>query len=87
MEKVEQHKQTEEALKAVTKRLEIKNEIKRRVMLMRALIFLTECVTNEDVFCVGWLQVYLDRQDHNEINLSLTRDIFKYDENEEYLYE
>lgn len=53
---------------------------------MRALIFLTECVTNEDVFCVGWLQVYLDRQDHNEINLSLTRDIFKYDENEEYLY-
>nr|WP_082250718.1 hypothetical protein [Bartonella henselae] len=57
----------------------------RKVMLMCVLISLTGCVTNEPVSCIGWLPIYLDRQDVSMISQNLARDILKHNKQGERL--
>ncbi|WP_246257546.1 hypothetical protein [Bartonella gabonensis] len=57
----------------------------RKVMLMCTLSFLTGCATNERNSCVGWLPIYLNRQDINVISSNLARDILKHNEQGERL--
>ncbi|WP_375607387.1 MULTISPECIES: hypothetical protein [unclassified Bartonella] len=57
----------------------------RKVMLMCALSFLAGCATNERTSCIGWLPIYLNRQDINVISSNLARDILKHNEQGERL--
>nr|WP_246464806.1 hypothetical protein [Bartonella phoceensis] len=57
----------------------------RKVMLMCVLNFLTGCVTNERISCIGWLPIYLDRRDIDVISSHLARDILKHNEQGERL--
>ncbi|WP_273756409.1 MULTISPECIES: hypothetical protein [unclassified Bartonella] len=50
----------------------------RKAMLMCALLSLAGCATNKYVSCVGWLPIYLERQDVNVISSNLARDILKH---------
>ncbi len=54
-------------------------------MLMCALSFLAGCATNERTSCIGWLPIYLNRQDINVISPNLARDILKHNEQGERL--
>nr|WP_080772897.1 hypothetical protein [Bartonella bacilliformis] len=51
-----------------------------KVMLMYVLICLNGCATNERASCVGWLPIYLERQDLEVIssNPNLARDLLKH---------
>ncbi|WP_375706089.1 hypothetical protein, partial [Bartonella sp. AA2SXKL] len=50
----------------------------KKVMLMCVLLSLTGCATNKYVSCVGWLPIYLERQDVNVISSNLAREILKH---------
>ncbi|WP_273754709.1 hypothetical protein [Bartonella sp. MM73XJBT.G] len=50
----------------------------KKTTLMCALLFLVGCATNKYVSCVGWLPIYLERQDVNVISSNLARDILKH---------
>nr|WP_078689852.1 hypothetical protein [Bartonella schoenbuchensis]CBI82364.1 conserved exported hypothetical protein [Bartonella schoenbuchensis R1] len=53
----------------------------KKVMIMCALISLTGCATNKYTSsCLGWLPIYLDRQDLNTISPNLARDILKHNQ-------
>ncbi len=54
-------------------------------MLMCALSFLAGCATNERTSCIGWLPIYLNRQDINVISSNLARDILKHNKQGERL--
>ncbi|WP_142415850.1 hypothetical protein [Bartonella massiliensis] len=60
-------------------------KLTRKVMLMYALSFLTGCATNKQMSCIGWLPIYLNRQDINVISSHLARDILKHNEQGERL--
>ncbi|CAK00769.1 hypothetical protein [Bartonella tribocorum] len=60
-------------------------KLTRKVMLMCAISFLTGCATNERTSCIGWLPIYLNRQDINVISPNLARDILKHNEQGERL--
>ncbi|WP_455466367.1 hypothetical protein [Bartonella sp. B39] len=58
----------------------------RKVMLMCVLSSLTGCAINKYASsCVGWLPIYLDRQDINVISTHLARDILKHNKQGERL--
>ncbi|WP_455480558.1 hypothetical protein V3564_05385 [Bartonella sp. B12(2025)] len=57
----------------------------KKVTLMCVLISLTGCATNEHSSCVGWLPIYLDKQDLNVISSRLARDILKHNKQGEHL--
>nr|WP_078690079.1 hypothetical protein [Bartonella schoenbuchensis]CBI82801.1 conserved exported hypothetical protein [Bartonella schoenbuchensis R1] len=59
----------------------------KKVMIMCALISLTGCATNKHASCVGWMPIYLDRQDLNTISPNLARDILKHNEHGKQLCE
>nr|WP_246464848.1 hypothetical protein [Bartonella phoceensis] len=51
----------------------------RKVMLMCVLLSLTGCMTNKyTASCVGWLPIYLSRQDLSVISFGLAREILKH---------
>ncbi len=51
----------------------------KKVMLMCVLLSLIDCATNKYAFsCVGWLPVYLSRQDLNTISSNLGRELLKH---------
>ncbi|WP_375630870.1 MULTISPECIES: hypothetical protein [unclassified Bartonella] len=51
----------------------------KKVMLMCMLLSLTGCATNKYASsCVGWLPIYLSRQDLNAISSNLAREILKH---------
>ncbi|WP_375673138.1 hypothetical protein [Bartonella sp. TS82HLJMH] len=51
----------------------------KKMMLMCVLLSLTGCTTNKYVSsCVGWLPIYLSRQDLNTISSNLAREILKH---------
>ncbi|WP_375640043.1 hypothetical protein [Bartonella sp. MM55XZML] len=51
----------------------------RKVILMCVLLSLTGCATNKYASsCVGWLPIYLERQDVNVISSNLAREILKH---------
>nr|WP_144756053.1 hypothetical protein [Bartonella saheliensis] len=60
-------------------------KLTRKVILMCAISFLTGCATNERTSCIGWLPIYLNRQDINAISPNLARDILKHNEQGERL--
>ncbi|MET3560719.1 hypothetical protein ABID39_001428 [Bartonella japonica] len=45
---------------------------------MCVLSFLAGCAANRVVSCVGWLPIYLDRQDIEAISPNLAREILKH---------
>lgn len=49
-------------------------------MLMCAISFLTGCAMNERTSCIGWLPIYLNRQDISVISPELAREILKHNE-------
>ncbi|ALE02844.1 hypothetical protein PU02_0030 [Bartonella ancashensis] len=42
------------------------------------LIFLNGCATNEQTSCIGWLPIYLERQDLDMMSPNLARDLLKH---------
>ncbi|PIT68755.1 hypothetical protein CEV08_07390 [Bartonella tribocorum] len=60
-------------------------KLTKKVMLMCAISFLTGCATSERTSCIGWLPIYLNRQDINVISPNLARDILKHNEQGERL--
>nr|WP_078689432.1 hypothetical protein [Bartonella schoenbuchensis] len=56
-------------------------KLTRKVMWIYALIFLNGCARNEYVSCIGWMPIYLGRQDYDGISSGLARDILKHNEN------
>nr|WP_078689942.1 MULTISPECIES: hypothetical protein [Bartonella] len=56
-------------------------KLTRKVMWIYALIFLSGCAKNEYTSCLGWLPIYLERQDLNAISPNLARDILKHNQN------
>ncbi|WP_375665507.1 hypothetical protein [Bartonella sp. TT121SHDZB] len=60
-------------------------KLTKKVMLMCAQSFLTGCATNERTSCIGWLPIYLNRQDINVVSSNLARDILKHNEQGERL--
>ncbi|ATP11922.1 MULTISPECIES: hypothetical protein [Bartonella] len=50
----------------------------RKVILMCVLLSLVGCGTNKYVSCVGWLPIYLERQDVDVISSNLAREILKH---------
>nr|WP_035464466.1 hypothetical protein [Bartonella bovis] len=52
----------------------------RNMMMMCTLISLSGCARNEYVSCVGWMPIYLERQDLNAISSNLARDILKHNQ-------
>nr|WP_081489797.1 hypothetical protein [Bartonella rattimassiliensis] len=50
----------------------------RKVILMCVLLSLVGCGTNKHVSCIGWLPIYLERQDVNAIRSNLAREILKH---------
>nr|WP_144755065.1 hypothetical protein [Bartonella saheliensis] len=52
----------------------------RKVMLVFVLLCLVGCAVNRRVSCVGWLPIYLDKQDLNAISPNLARDILKHNQ-------
>ncbi|WP_429137598.1 hypothetical protein [Bartonella heixiaziensis] len=58
----------------------------KKVMLMCVLLSLTGCATNKYASsCVGWLPIYLSRQDLDSISSNLAREILKHNKQGEYL--
>ncbi|WP_273760469.1 hypothetical protein [Bartonella sp. ML70XJBT.G] len=57
----------------------------RKVMLMCVISFLTGCATNKRTSCMGWLPIYLNRQDINVISPNLAKDILKHNKQGERL--
>nr|WP_078705777.1 hypothetical protein [Bartonella sp. WD16.2] len=58
----------------------------RNVMMMYVLLFLTGCATNKHASsCLGWLPIYLDRQDLNTISPNLARNILKHNQHGRHL--
>nr|WP_081585550.1 hypothetical protein [Bartonella senegalensis] len=52
----------------------------KKVIVVCALLFLVGCATNRSVSCVGWLPIYLDKQDIEVISPNLARDILKHNQ-------
>nr|WP_273754218.1 hypothetical protein [Bartonella sp. MM73XJBT.G] len=50
----------------------------KKVMLVCVLLCLVGCAANRSVSCVGWLPIYLDKQDLNALSPNLARDILKH---------
>nr|WP_246350096.1 hypothetical protein [Bartonella fuyuanensis] len=60
----------------------------KKVILMYALLLLTGCAIktiNESSSCIGWMPIYLDKKDINNISSSLARDILKHNKQGENL--
>ncbi|WP_455478941.1 hypothetical protein V4B17_03840 [Bartonella sp. B23] len=60
-------------------------KLTRKVMLMCVLISLTGCAINRSVSCLGWMPIYLGKQDLNVISSNLARDILKHNKQGECL--
>nr|WP_081486269.1 hypothetical protein [Bartonella doshiae] len=61
-------------------------KLTEKMILMCVLSFLTGCATNEhSSSCIGWLPIYLNRQDLNAISTDLARDILKHNKQGEHL--
>ncbi|WP_246744091.1 hypothetical protein [Bartonella raoultii] len=56
-----------------------------KVMLMCALLSLVGCAINKHVSCVGWLPIYLEKQDLIVITPNLAREILKHNKQGERL--
>ncbi|WP_081458162.1 hypothetical protein [Bartonella tribocorum] len=52
----------------------------KKVILVCVLLCLVGCGANKSVSCVGWLPIYLDKQDINVISSNLARDILKHNQ-------
>nr|WP_246468224.1 hypothetical protein [Bartonella capreoli] len=60
----------------------------KNVMMIYVLLSLTGCATNKyPSSCLGWLPIYLDKQDLNTISPNLARDILKHNEHGKQLCE
>nr|WP_126418250.1 hypothetical protein [Bartonella elizabethae] len=52
----------------------------KKLMLVCVLLCLVGCAANRAVSCVGWLPIYLDKQDLTAISPNLARDILKHNQ-------
>ncbi|WP_083871966.1 hypothetical protein [Bartonella rattaustraliani] len=57
----------------------------KKMILMCVLSFLTGCAINKSTSCVGWLPIYLEKQDLHVISSNLAREILKHNKQGEYL--
>nr|WP_102830392.1 hypothetical protein [Bartonella bovis] len=57
----------------------------RNMIMMCTLISLTGCGINENSSCLGWMPIYLERQDLNAISSNLARDILKHNQHGKHL--
>ncbi|WP_246348552.1 hypothetical protein [Bartonella callosciuri] len=57
----------------------------KKVMVMCALLCLVGCGANRGISCVGWLPIYLDKQDVAVISSNLAREILKHNKQGEGL--
>ncbi|WP_083859180.1 hypothetical protein [Bartonella florencae] len=55
-------------------------KLTKKLMLVCVLLCLVGCAANRSVSCVGWLPIYLDKQDLNAISSNLARDILKHNQ-------
>nr|WP_083832829.1 hypothetical protein [Bartonella melophagi] len=57
----------------------------KNTMMMCVLLFLTGCARNEYTSCLGWMPIYLERQDLNAISSNLARELLKHNKQGEIL--